>query len=381
MARLVGNRRCVLFVQATDPGAYPPLINAAHIMAHAGWQVTFLAAPMAGKRLSVSRESAITVIDMAERPSHEMSKRSYFDYCRQAIALARKLKPNVIYASDPNGALPGWLASKVSGARLVYHEHDSPSAEADLHPLIRWTRRCAARAAEIVVFPNSVRGRIAQETIRFDAERLQVVWNVPRLAELPDKPEKPDVPLVVWYHGSINPERLPETVLEAIATFDGAIRLRIAGYESPGAKGYIQTLIKKWNSDDLTLISYVGEIEYHEDLLNLAAECHAGLALMPLITNDINMKYMVGASNKPFDYMAAGMFLIVSDLPEWREVYVSSGHSIACDPSSSVSLIDCFRWLMENRSKINEVGKLNREKIQDQWNFESLFKQVFTLLS
>ena len=44
-----GNRR-VLFVQATNPGAYPPLIHASMLMAEAGWEVTFLSAPIAGNR-------------------------------------------------------------------------------------------------------------------------------------------------------------------------------------------------------------------------------------------------------------------------------------------------------------------------------------------
>ena len=39
-----GNRR-VLFIQATDPGAYPPLIHASMLMAEAGSDVTFLSAP------------------------------------------------------------------------------------------------------------------------------------------------------------------------------------------------------------------------------------------------------------------------------------------------------------------------------------------------
>ena len=48
-----GNRR-VLFVQATNPGAYPPLIHASMLMAEAGWEVTFLSAPIAGNRLALA---------------------------------------------------------------------------------------------------------------------------------------------------------------------------------------------------------------------------------------------------------------------------------------------------------------------------------------
>lgn len=368
------SQRTALFIQATEPGAYPPLINAAHIMADAGWHVTFLAAPVVGKRLSVTPAPGINVIDVAERPTHVMSKQSYLDYCRKAIALARQLRPNVVYASDPTGALPGLLAVKCSGARLVYHEHDSPSAESDLHPVVRWSRRWAAKAAEIVIFPNAERARIARGSIGFNASKLQIVWNVPRLAELPDTPNKPDAPLILWYHGSINPERLPETILEAISKFNGSVRLDVAGYEAPGAKGYIQRLINKWNSKELILINFLGEIQYHHDLLKLAAKSHIGLAFMPMQTNDINMKHMVGASNKPFDYMAAGLVLMVSKLSDWQKLYSDQGFGVACDPLSVPMINQQLEWFINNKDKIELISRANKEMIAMNWNYNNLFE-------
>lgn len=379
MEALVGSKRRALFIQATEPGAYPPLINAAHIMAEAGWQVTFLVSPVSGFGLSVTPAPGINVIYLASRPTYIVDKRSYFNYCRKAIALARQLRPSVVYASDPTGALPGWLAAQLSGARLLYHEHDSPSVESDLHPVVRWARRWAAKAAEIVVFPNADRGRSAQESIGFDASKLQIVWNVPRLAELPDVPAKTASPLVLWYHGSINQERLPETILEAISKFNGAVRLDVAGYEAPGARGYIQKLINRWNVDGLTLIKYFGEIEYH-DLLKHAANCHIGLAFMPMRTTDINMKHMVGASNKPFDYMAAGLALIVSDLPEWREMYADNRFGLACDPNLVEKIVTIIDLYKSNPNLISSTSYRCRNKIIQDWNYEKLFKNIEFLI-
>ena len=48
----------VLFVQATNPGAYPPLIHASMLMAEAGWEVTFLSAPIDGNELGFRPASA-----------------------------------------------------------------------------------------------------------------------------------------------------------------------------------------------------------------------------------------------------------------------------------------------------------------------------------
>jgi len=43
--------RLVLFVQAAEAAAYPPIIHAADLMAEAGWRVCVLSAPIAGMNL------------------------------------------------------------------------------------------------------------------------------------------------------------------------------------------------------------------------------------------------------------------------------------------------------------------------------------------
>ncbi|OYU12435.1 MAG: hypothetical protein CFE38_08185 [Comamonadaceae bacterium PBBC1] len=369
----------ILFIQVTEPGAYPPLVNAAHLMVDAGWQVSFLASPVAGCTLQVPSRPGIEVMVMPIRSSHVVSKLNYLHYCARAMALALKIKPHVVYTSDPLGALPGLLASKVSGARLLYHEHDSPNNEVCLNGLLRLARRAAFKRASLIVFPNAERARHAQRQSGFNIEKLRIVWNVPLIAALPLLRDKPKLPFVLYYHGSINPERLPETVLEAVASFGGAIRLDVAGYESPGAKGYVQRILSRWNHGELEVIRYLGE-QLHTDLLQIAARCHAGLVLMPVGSDDVNMKHMVGASNKVFDYMAAGLPLIVSDISEWRGSYVDAGYGISCDPRTVESVKSALGWLYKNPEIVSEISKNCRAKIELDWHYENEFKKILSFL-
>src|SRR5437667_1956434 len=53
--------RRVLFIQATEPANYPPLIHASCLMAEAGWDVTFLSAPIEGNRLELPQHPGIAV--------------------------------------------------------------------------------------------------------------------------------------------------------------------------------------------------------------------------------------------------------------------------------------------------------------------------------
>src|SRR5258708_24952913 len=104
-----------------------------------------------------------------------MSSVRYAFYAAAAARLALRLRPNVVYASDPLGAGPGLLAARIAGAALVYHEHDSPPPGM-LHPVLARSRAAAARASRLIVFPNEERARIAQSELRFSDEKLHIVW-------------------------------------------------------------------------------------------------------------------------------------------------------------------------------------------------------------
>jgi glycosyltransferase involved in cell wall biosynthesis len=369
----------VLFVQATNPGAYPPLIHASTLMAEAGWQVTFLSAPIDGDELALNPHPRIKIHAVRSRPSHVMGKVEYAVYAAAAARLAVRLRPDVVYASDALGAGPGLLAARLAGAALVYHEHDSPSR---LHPVLEQSRRAAARAAQLVVFPNETRAHLAQRELRFSDKKLHIVWNVPMRAELVVSAATAEPPLIVYYHGSITPERLPETVSLAVRRMAGRARLRIAGYEAPGARGYVRHLIGNDKGAVVDApIEYLGMVPQRADLLAEAARAHIGLSLMPFKSDDVNINHMVGASNKPFDYMAAGLALLVSDLPDWTRMFVQPGFARAADPTSTDSLFAALEWFVNHAHERQEMAARGRAMIESIWNYETVFAPLLKALS
>jgi glycosyltransferase involved in cell wall biosynthesis len=370
----------VLFTPAAEPAFYPPLIHASSLMAEAGWDVTFLAAPIAGNALELPRHPRIAVRAIPARPSHVMSKAAYARYIAAAARLALRLRPEIIYASDPLGAGPGLLAARLARARLVYHEHDSP-APGSLHPFLARARAAAARRAELVIFPNTARARIAQAELGFAADRLRVIWNMPRRAELPPLDDQPAPPLVLHYHGGISPDLLPLAIVEAVRRLRGRACLRIIGYETPGAAGYVQRLIELGGGNDPTgIIHYAGQVP-RADLVAMAAHAHVGLALIPCYGNDVNFRHMTGASNKAFDYMAAGLALLVWDRPDWRAMFVAPGYARACDPTDPELVTAALIWFLDHPAERRAMGTSGRAKIAAEWNYDIAFAPVLGALS
>jgi glycosyltransferase involved in cell wall biosynthesis len=371
----LGANRSVLFLQCTNAGLYPPILNAATLFADRGWQVTILSSPSADTvALAVEEYSGVTHLTTRLRPRNAVRPVEYLNYILTAIRCARRLRPTLIYASDPIGALPALAASKASGAQIIYHEHDSPR---QLRPWLARIRLMTVRSARLIVFPNESRSVLAREELGFLADRLHIVWNLPRLAELPTLTSKAETPLIIYYHGSIAPERLPEAVVEAVHRFHGLVQLRFAGYEVPSAHGYIERLLALGRrSDGDPLVQYLGQLPLRKDLLTEAAQAHIGLAFVPGNSADVNLRHMTGASNKAFDYMAAGLALLVSDLSDWREIFVAHGCGRACDPADPGSLTAALKWFLHNAAERRAMAERNRAKIERDWNYETGFAKV-----
>jgi glycosyltransferase involved in cell wall biosynthesis len=350
-------------------------------MAEAGWEVTLLSAPFEGHRLELPHHPRIAVRAIPARPSHVMGKAAYARYAVAAARLALRLQPDVVYASDPLGAGPGLLAARLARARLVYHEHDSP-ALGSLRPSLARARAVAARRAELVIFPNEARARIAQSELGFSADRLRIVWNLPRRAELPPLDSHPEAPLIAYYHGSIGPDRLPPAVVEAVRRLRGRACLRIAGYEAPGAAGYVRRLLELGGASNSTaVVDHAGQIPDRADLVATAARAHVGLALVPHNGNDVNLRHMTGASNKPFDYMAAGLAVLVSERPDWRDMFVAPGYARACDPADPASIAAALTWFLDHPAERRAMGASGRARIEAEWNYDAAFAPVICALS
>ena len=269
----------VLFVQATEAGGYPPIIHASSLFASAGAQVVILNAPVNDYDLTFPILSGVRIHNIAARPSHVMPKAAYLRYAWAAARLAATFRPTVVYASDPMGAGPGLLAARIANASLVYHEHDTPKA-GTLHPRIAQFRRAAARKARFVIFPNAERARLAKAELGYGDSQLRIVWNVPRRSELPNLSVPHDAQVSVLYHGSITPERLPVSVIAAIAQC--GMQLRIVGYEVQGAKGYLKRLLEIGRRFGHNVVEYLGQFS-RDHLLAEVARADVGLALLPKI--------------------------------------------------------------------------------------------------
>lgn len=377
-------RRRILYVQYTNPAAYPSLEHSARLLAQRGWQVAFLGTEIPGiEALRLAPHPAIIERRLGPRPKGWRGHLHYLWFCLWVLGWVARWRPAWVYASDPLACPAALLVSVVPGARVLYHEHDAPGAA--LTRSLRgalWARRRLAQRAHLCVVPNAQRlARFAEETAR--RHELFCVWNCPAREEAARaRPSQVEPGLRVLYHGSLVPQRLPLTILQALALLPETVRLRLVGYETVGHLGYTgQVLDAAARLQVGHRVECLGALPARNALLDEGRRNDVGLALMPTRPTDSNLQYMAGASNKPFEYLASGMAVLVSDQPEWRTLYAEPGYGLACDPDDPASIAKALRWFWEHPAETRAMGERGRQRILAEWHYERRFAPVLARLT
>ena len=232
----------VLYIQYADPALYPPVERSAAIFRARGDTVLFLGVAAQGQAAGV-------VPHNTPRPDVELLEHrigglgtllSYLNFWWRALARTRRERPDIVYCSDLLACPAGLLISWLSSAKVVLHEHDPPSqTRPGFGQFLRWTRKRLARRAIACVLPQTERAD------RFEAETGRtplVVFNCPSRAEIGEISPKTASSdrFALWHHGSLGPQRLPFSLLDALSHLPEHVHLEFAGYETERSKGFAQ---------------------------------------------------------------------------------------------------------------------------------------------
>jgi glycosyltransferase involved in cell wall biosynthesis len=381
----------IFYLIYTNPAAYPPLEHSSTILSNIGYLISFFGIGALGSadKMVFPENKKIIVRKLTYCPPGWRQKIHFLLFGLWSIMAAIIVRPKWIYASDLFSTPAALALSFLPGSKLIYHEHDYPT-ELEKEEIITkfttgilWCRSQVAKRAFLCILPNQKRADI----FRYETSTTQkvvCVWNCPRRDEVraPKMGGRGNHPLRLAYHGSINSVRLPLTILDAMSKFIGRLTLSVVGYETIGSGNYMEYFLK--HAEQLGLaesVDYVGTLATRQALLDAAASCDVGLAFMPIANAGVNHGNMAGASNKPFDFLACRLALLISDSPDWNDMFVDPGYAISCDPVDVKSLEAALQWFLENPEKVREMGFRGGERISSEWNYETQFQPVLCQMS
>lgn len=376
-------RKRILYVQYTNPGAYPPLEHSSRILADAGWLVQFsgTGAQGAADELAFPPHSNIAVRLRQFQPPGWRQKLHYLSFIAWCLAICLAWRPKVVYCSDAWSTPIGVLIWYLLRVPVVYHEHDAPGPPTNVAlRLISAARRRLARVAVACVVPQ--RERLRQFEAELKPRRAFCVWNCPRREEvIASDEQRTGDGLNLFYVGSLNRSRLPEAAVHALSDISHDVNLHVVGYETVGELGYTERLKRVAADHGVgSRLRLYGPLP-REGFFRVGVGCDVGLCLMATQSCDANLQAMFGASNKLFDYLACGLAVVVPDQDEWTSHVVDHGYGVACDVNRPETFAALFKELDANRTRLRRMGALGRQRVLADWNYETQFEPVTRLLN
>jgi glycosyltransferase involved in cell wall biosynthesis len=276
---------------------------------------------------------------------------------------ARRHTPFSFHAHDLNTALIAMTAGNLTGAHVVcdfhewFSEHVTWSSRAMTYVpqgsaqrrANKWLERlCHREASAVITVCHSIATAIDAEFAPGQPPRVHVVRNIPAFDQLPSRAYpnlrktlnlKPDQ-LLLLYQGGIGPSRALEPVIASLAQVPNAV-LVIRGPSIEHYDAHYRATARAASVPDHQLIMLPAVPS--TDVIAAAHGADVGIYTVA----DLCKSFTHALPNKVFEYMAAGLPLLVADYPEVRAVVRDHAVGLTFDPADTDSIASAIHQMSD----------------------------------
>ena len=282
---------------------------------------------------------------------------------------AKQENADIYHFHDPELLIIGMMLA-LSGKKVIYDAHeDTPAQILDkewISPLIRWPIAQSLALLEhlaITLFKAVVTATPAIAR-RFPAAKTEAIQNFPILGELESTLGEiyGQRPAAITFTGGLTAGRGAREIISAVhlVAQQQDIRLKLAGYIWPDSlenelhhhPGWCQVDFLGWQN--------------RQQMASLFSEVRAGLVLFHPLSNHIQAQ-----PNKLFEYMSAGLPVIASDFPLWREIIESAGCGLLVDPMDPEKIAQAICWILNHPNEAEAMGQRGRDAVYNQYNWDT----------
>jgi len=314
------------------------------------------------------------VVDSVEVKGIRISGGRLVRMTRTAWSLYREaLRQNgdVYHFHDPE-LIPLGLLLAARGKTVVYDLHEDAPADI-LHkdyiprPLrqpLTWSVRklenaaCRRFSGLIAATPT-----IAKRFHSINPNTV-VVHNFPMLDEIASTVDLPwnERPPAIAYIGSISERRGIREILQALALLPSAspTQMMLAGPFSPEELRTELMRLPGW-----ARVKYLRVLD-RPSVAELLSRVRLGLLVLQPEPNFLNAMPI-----KLFEYMAAGIPVIASDFPLWRQIIGEAGCGLLVDPRDPQAIARAMEYLLSHDAEAEAMGRRGRQAARELYNWNS----------
>jgi len=289
----------------------------------------------------------------------------------QVFRAAMQEDAEVYHFHDPE-LMPVGALLKLLGKKVIYDVHEDYAVSMK-HK--RWLPRpLRAPAALMVRASESMFARLYDRVIaatptiasHFRTGNVGLVQNFPWLTELclehgvPYAQREP----VVAYVGALSDIRGLKEMTQAVHLLAGrcAAQLVMAGGARPGAIAELALAAGQERNDGV--VQYLGP-QTRPQVGELLGRARIGIVTLHPTEN-----YVASQPTKLFEYMSAGLPVIASDFPLWRQIVESAGCGLLVDPLDPRAIAGAMEWLLTHPEEAEQMGRAGQRAVAERYNWE-----------
>lgn len=295
----------------------------------------------------------------------------------RAYRAALRQRAAIYHFHDPE-LIPVGLLLKLHGRVVFYDAHEDVVKDiVDKAYIPGWARRpvqAAARFFELIgtcCFDRIVAATSAIAA-NFPARKTTLVRNVPIPRELVPPSNRPfaERSRRVVYIGGLAPFNGAREMIAAMAELpdDSDIRLTLAG-SFPSSQ--LEAELRR--HPGWARVDYFGWVARDKIAAHLA-DARAGLVVYQPTPNIMECE-----PNKFFEVLSAGIPLIASWLPHWRQFVEKHRCGMVVDPVSPRAIAHAIQHLVDNPEIAQQMGENGRLAVNQDYNWETDARRLIEL--
>ena len=337
-------------------------------LSRAGYSVTIIVADGKGDECI----DGVSIVDIG-RPKSRLSRIT--QYSKKIFTKALKINADVYHLHDPE-LIPVGTKLKQMGKKVIFDAHeDYPKQILSKQYLGHLSKQILSfafgkyEALTIKRFDAVVAAtpQIKQKYLSFGAKCFEV-RNYPIIRDYNLEVANLDKKKELCYIGGLSKERGIYEMISSAKYIDDGYRINLCGQ-------FFDKLFEQrcMTASNWSRINFYGYIHRREVFSILKR------SMLGLVTLHPTPNYLESLPIKLFEYMLAGLPVVASDFPAWREIIYKNSCGVCVDPFNPADIAREINRIIRNPSWAFEMGENGRRAVIKSYNWEMEEKKLLAL--